>query len=299
MSNKIGGFRSFTTAIAFLLLLFLIFVAGVYYFFFQSNDIFDASLSSDKVAVVRVEGMITNSEETIRQVRKWGKDKSIKALVLRINSPGGAVAPSQEMYNEISKVAKKKPVVASMGTLAASGGYYIAVACNKIMADPGTLTGSIGVIMMFDNFEKLMDKIGMKSLVFKSGQFKDTGSPFREVTEDDKKLIHGIIDSIYTQFITDVAKGRQMDIEEVRKLADGRIYTGQQALDLKLVDELGGMQDAIKVASTLAGIDGEPKVVEEEEEKSFLRYILGEEINSKITERAKLSSGAYFLWPAW
>ncbi len=287
------------TALLFLMLLLMLFGMGVYYFFFPSEDLFEASMTGEKVAVVRVEGMIVDSEETNRQIKKWAKDKSVKAIVLRIDSPGGAVAPSQEIYNALLRAKEKKPVIASMGSVAASGGYYIAVACDKIIADPGTLTGSIGVIMMFDNFEKLWDKIGLKSVVFKSGKFKDTGSPFREVTDEDKALIQGIIDDIYTQFITDVAAGRQMDLEEVRKLADGRIYTGKQALDRKLVDEMGGMQVAINTAGELAKIDGEPKIVEEEEEESFLRWMLGDELNSKIAESVKPKSGAYYLWPAW
>ncbi|VAX25056.1 signal peptide peptidase SppA, 36K type, partial [hydrothermal vent metagenome] len=195
---------------AFFILLLLaiaggLFIAALSYLFFPSdNGILATTLSNNKIAVVRIKGVILDSENTIDQIRRWTKDEDVKAIILRINSPGGAVAPSQEIYSEVIKAAKKKPVITSMGTVAASGGYYIAAASARIIADPGTLTGSIGVIMMFSNFQKLMEKIGLESVVLKSGKFKDTGSPYRPFTKDDRELLQGVINSIYIQFITDV-----------------------------------------------------------------------------------------------
>lgn len=277
-----------------------LFMAAVSYMFFPSNDgLLTVTLSSNKIAIVRIEGVILDGENTINEIRRWTKDDNVKAIVLRINSPGGAVAPSQEIYSEVLKASKKKPVIASMGTVAASGGYYIADATKRIIADPGTLTGSIGVIMMFSNFEKLMEKVGLESIVLKSGKFKDTGSPYRPFTEDDRALLQGVIDSIYGQFVDDVAKGRGMDVEQVRKLADGRIYTGAQALENKLVDQLGTMRDAIDVAAKMANMVGEPVIVEDLGEQGFLKWLLGDELNIKLPGTTGLSSGVYYLWPSW
>jgi len=290
---------------AFFILLFLaiaggLFIAAISYLFFPSGDgILATTLSSNKIAIVRIKGVILDSENTINQIRRWKKDEDVKAIILRINSPGGAVAPSQEIYSEVVKASKKKPVITSMGTVAASGGYYIAAASAHIIADPGTLTGSIGVIMMFSNFQKLMEKIGLESVVLKSGKFKDTGSPYRPFTKDDRELLQGVINSIYIQFVTDVASGRGMDIDDVRKLADGRVYTGEQALENKLVDQLGTMRDAIDVAAKMANMQAEPVIVEDKGEPGFLKWLLGDELNMKIPGTTGLSSGVYYLWPSW
>jgi len=290
---------------AFLILFFLaiigaLFIGGVSYLFFPSDDgILATTLSSDKIAIVRIKGVILDSEDTIDQVRRWTKDEDVKAIILRINSPGGAVAPSQEIYSAVIKASRKKPVIASMGTVAASGGYYIAAACKRIIADPGTLTGSIGVIMMFSNFQKLMEKVGLESVVLKSGKFKDTGSPYRPFTKEDRELLQGVISNIYIQFITDVASGRNMDIDDVRKLADGRVYTGKQALENSLVDQLGTMRDAIDTAAKMANMKVEPVIVEDKGEPGFLKWLLGDELDMKIPGNAGLSSGVYFLWSSW
>ncbi|VAX14964.1 signal peptide peptidase SppA, 36K type [hydrothermal vent metagenome] len=290
---------------AFLILFFLavgggLFIAAIAYLFFPSDDgILATTLSSNKIAIVRIKGVILDSEHTINQIRRWTKDEDVKAIILRINSPGGAVAPSQEIYSEVIKASKKKPLITSMGTVAASGGYYIAAASARIIADPGTLTGSIGVIMMFSNFQKLMDKIGLESVVLKSGKFKDTGSPYRPFTKEDRELLQGVIKSIYTQFVTDVASGRNMDIDDVRKLADGRVYTGEQALENGLVDQLGTMRDAIDIAAKMADMKAEPVIVEDKGEPGFLKWLLGDELDMKIPGTAGLSSGVYYLWPSW
>jgi protease-4 len=184
------------------------------------------------------------------------------------------VVVSQDIYNAVKNAKKEgKIVVASMGTVAASGGYYVAAAADKIVASPGTLTGSIGVKMEFANVEKLLEKIGVKGMVVKSGEYKDVGSPFRDMTDPERKLLQGVIDDVQTQFVEAVAEGRKLPIAEVRAIADGRIFTGRQALELKLVDHLGDLTESIRVAGDLAGIKGKPKVVEKKKKVPFLEYL--------------------------
>jgi len=213
------------------------------------------------VGLVEVKGMILDSRETVRQLRHFLKKDNIKAVVLRVDSPGGVVAPSQEIYEEVKKFAAKKKIVVSMGSLAASGGYYISAPATLIFANPGTITASIGVIIKLSNIEALMDKIGIKSTVIKTGKFKDSGSPVRELTAEDRAMFQSVIDSTHNQFIKAVASGRKLPEDEVRRIADGRVLSGEQALALKLVDRLGTFQDAIEEAGKLAGIKGEPEVI--------------------------------------
>ncbi len=225
----------------------------------------DLDLSTeDRVALVRVEGVILDSQATVGELKRFGENPSIKAIVLRIDSPGGGVVPSQEIYDAVRRVRNKsnKAVVASMGTVAASGGYYIAAATDRIIANPGTLTGSIGVIMELANVEGLLKKIGVEGVVVKSGRFKDIGSPLRKMGDDERRLLQSVMDDVHRQFIEAVAEGRALEVSDVQALADGRIFTGRQAKDAKLVDELGDLEDAIQLAADLAGIEGEPKVVE-------------------------------------
>jgi protease IV len=221
-------------------------------------------LGGEKVGVIRIEGVITDSRETIDELRRFRDNPSIKAVVLRIDSPGGGVVPSQEIHAELLKARKdgRLKVIASMGNLAASGGYYIAVATDKIVANPGTLTGSIGVIMELANVQGLLEKVGVQSVVIKSGRYKDLASPFRAMSAEDRALLQSVLDDVHDQFIRAVATGRALKVEQVRDLADGRIFTGRQARTAKLVDELGDLQDAIKLAARLVGIEGEPRVVE-------------------------------------
>lgn len=214
-----------------------------------------------KIALVRIEGPIMDSKNAVDEIKEYSKDASIRAILLRIDSPGGAVAPSQEIYSEVKKAAAKKAVVVSMGSVAASGGYYIACPATKIVANPGTLTGSIGVIMEIPNIEGLMNKIGVKTEVIKSGKNKDIGSMFRAMKPEEKELLQGVMDNVHEQFIRAVAEGRKINIDEVRKIADGRIFTGEQAKETGLVNDLGTLEDATKIAATLAGIKEEPEVV--------------------------------------
>jgi protease IV len=211
-----------------------------------------------KIGIVEVKGVISESDDVVDALKTFSKSSTVKAVVVRIESPGGGVAPSQEIYQAIRDLRKDKPVIASMGGVAASGGYYIASACDTIMANPGTLTGSIGVIMELGNVEGLLQKLGVQPEVLKAGAYKDMGSLVRPMTEAERGLFQDMIDSVHTQFITDVAAGRGMNKDQVRGLADGRIFSGEQAKLAGLVDELGGLEDAIALAQSKAGLEGEP-----------------------------------------
>ncbi len=246
-------------------LLFWVIVIGLGLTVLSSLIFPDLDLSlEDRIALIRVEGVILDAQPTVWELKKFGDSPSVNAIVLRIDSPGGGVVPSQEIYDAVKRVRNKsnKAVVASMGTVAASGGYYIASATDRIMANPGTLTGSIGVIMEMANLEGLLKKIGVEGVVIKSGRFKDIGSPLRKMSDEDRQLLQAVMDDVHQQFIQAVAEGRSLDIAEVQPLADGRIFTGRQAKEAKLVDELGDLDDAIRLAADLAGIEGEPRVVE-------------------------------------
>lgn len=232
------------------------------------------TVGGGNVALVKIEGLLVSSENIVDELNDYAEDSSIKAVVMRIDSPGGGVVPSQEIFNAVKHMKQEgKKVVVSMGSVAASGGYYIAAAADKVVANPGTLTGSIGVKMEFANVEKLLDKIGIKGMVVKAGQYKDIGSPFRDMTEPEKKLLQDVIDDVHSQFIEAVSEGRGLPKEDVAAIADGRIFTGRQALSLKLVDQLGDLEDSIKLAGVLAGIKGKPKIVEKKKKIPFLDYL--------------------------
>lgn len=222
----------------------------------------DAGLTSKEgIGLIEVKGMILDSKETNRQLRYFLKKDSVKAVVLRVDSPGGIVAPSQEIYSEVKKFAAKKKIIVSMGSLAASGGYYISAPATMIYANPGTITASIGVILKLSNIESLMDKIGIKSYTLKTGKYKDSGSPLRQFSAEDRAMLQSVIDNTHQQFVRAVAEGRKLPIEDVRKIADGRILSGEQAVGHKLVDRLGTLQDAIDEAGRQAGIAGDPELL--------------------------------------
>ena len=239
----------------------------------------------ERVGVISVSGMISDSESTIEQLKKFVKDDSVKAIVLRINSPGGGVAPSQEIYEEVKKARAKKPILSSLGALAASGGYYIACATQRVYANPGTITGSIGVIMPFMNVKDLVEKLGVKGMTVKSGAFKDMGSPLRDMTPGERELLQGVVDNVHLQFVNAVADGRNLDREHVLRIADGRIFTGEQAKGLGLVDVLGNLEDAISDAGKIGKISGEPKVVTIPKKKISFLELLREETRSLIDEK--------------
>jgi protease-4 len=245
----------------------------------------------EHVGVVTVEGIIRNSQEITRQLDDFGKDNNVKAVVVRIDSPGGGVTPAQEIHDAILSLKKKKKVVASMGAIAASGGYLIACAADRIVANPGTVTGSISAIMHFANVEELLKKIGLKSSVVKSGRFKDIGSPTRPMTDDEKALIQSLVDDIYDQFLDVVAKDRRISKDDLRKIADGRLFTGRQARKLGLVDELGDLNYAVHLAGALSGIKGEPDVVYPAKKKStFWELILQQAVTTMAAEIQKVES---------
>ena len=229
----------------------------------------------EKVALIRIEGMIMDSKDTVDEIKEYVKDPSIKVIVLRIDSPGGAVAPAQEIYEEVRKAATKKKVIVSMGSIAASGGYYIASPATKIVANPGTLTGSIGVIMEIPNIEGLMNKLGIKTEVVKSGRHKDMASLFRGIKKEEREILQNVLDDVHDQFIKAVAEGRKMLYDDVKKIADGRIFTGGQALKAGLIDELGSLEDAVQTAAKLSGIKGEPVVISKKERFSLINLLRG------------------------
>lgn len=228
----------------------------------------------EKVGVIEINGIIAESKNVLNYLKRFREDNSIKAIVIRVDSPGGAVGPSQEIFREIRKTSASKKVVASMGTIATSGGYYVAAGANGIVANPGTITGSIGVIMGFTNYEELLQKIGLVPIVIKSGEYKDIGSPVREMKPEEKKILQEFAKKIHRQFIKDIVDGRKMDMEKVESLADGRIFTGQESKKFGLVDRLGNLEDAIEWAGELGGIKGKIATVYAKEKNfSLLRYI--------------------------
>lgn len=248
-------------------------------------------ITREKVGVVPLEGIIgvdVVSDEIVEQLDSFMDNPSVKAIVIRITSPGGSVGPSQEIYDKIRAVSEEKHVVASMADVAASGGYYVAAAADRIVANPGTITGSIGVIAQFPNLTGLFEKIGISQSVIKSGEFKDVGNPLRPLTEAERALMQGVIDDVYDQFVTAIVEGRNMDREAVLPYADGRIFTGRQALSYGFVDELGGLEAAIKLAGELGGIEGEPAVLYPEKKfKSVMDLFLGQGAES-LLNRARL-----------
>ena len=228
------------------------------------NTMSDDGLSpgGPRVAVVEIEGIIVDGATAVRELREHADNPAVKAVILRINSPGGVVAPTQEIFAAIQRVRKGgKPVIASLGAVAASGGYYVATAADRIYANPGTLTGSIGVVMQMANIEGLLKKVGVDYVVVKSGSYKDIGNFARTMTPEERKILQALLDDVYSQFVDAVAEGRGLDRKEVLAFADGRIYSGQQAQALKMVDDLGGLEDAVEAAGKLANISGRPKLI--------------------------------------
>ncbi len=258
----------------------------------KRNSAFDFG---ENVGIVEVKGVIADPEPILTQLKEMRTNENVKAIVVRIDSPGGGVGPSQEIYDEVRKTKQVKKVVASMGAIAASGGYYVAAAADHIVANAGTITGSISVIMEFANLEELLHKIGVGAFVIKSGEFKDVGSPLREMTADEKRLLQGFIENVHEQFVTAIVDGRNMPREKVEAIADGRILSGEQAKDLGLLDSIGNFEDAIELAGQLGGIKGEPSVVYAKKRKfSLLEYVLNPSELTHILDRmtgAALRSG--------
>lgn len=268
----------------------------------QPDEEWDLSFSSgDQVAMLEVYGTIYDAKPFVDQLKTFRKQSQIKALVLHINSPGGGAAASQEIYKEILRFKKEshKKVVAAMGSVAASGGYYIACAADKIVANPATITGSIGVIAEWINWGELMNWAKLKNEIIKSGEFKDAGNPFRPLTDSERRYFQGLIDGLYSQFVNDVALGRHMKVPEIKSLADGRVFTGEDAQQKGLVDELGTLQDAIRLAGKIANLRGEPKVVTIKKKKASVWDILTSDASPIIPFSADPSQSSIrfeYLW---
>lgn len=250
-----------------------LFVVSLFAMMIMMSDGEGYSGVGERIAVIPVEGVINDqmAKTVNRHLKQYGNDSRVKAIILRVDSPGGGVSPSQEIYREVKRVKdeKKKKVVVSMGSVAASGGYYIACPADRIYANPGTVTGSIGVIAEWVNYKDLISWAKVKPVVFKSGEFKDTGSPTRDLTEPERKYFQAMIDELYNQFVGAVkdgrlgrgAQGSELNQERVKALADGRVYTGESALKYGLIDAIGNYEDALKATATMVGIKGEPQVV--------------------------------------
>jgi len=276
-----------------------LFLVSLYALSYLSNP--EESLwGGEKIAIIEVRGVILDPQPIVEKLVKLRKNEKVKAIVLRIDSPGGGVGPAQEIFAEVKKTQKEKKILVSMGSVAASGGYYIACAADKILANPGSITGSIGVIVESLNVEELLRKLGLRSMVVKSGKHKDLGSPLRPMSEEEKKLLQGVLDSVHEQFIRAVAEGRKLPVEKVRELADGRIFSGEQARELGLVDELGTLEDTLAMAATLAGIRGEPEIIYPEKKRFSLFDLLLQESVSKIVESLRESApplNFLYSWP--
>jgi protease-4 len=285
------GFRNNHPVLLGLLILagiFLLFWGGVSLLFTaavsrgDSTEIFS---KKNGIGVVELKGLIVSPEETIETLTAFRKKENVKAVILRIDSPGGAVGAAQEIFTEVQRTNEVKPVIASLGSIGASGGYYAALGAEEIVASPGTLTGSVGVIIKFSNFKELFDKIGYKSEVVKSGLMKDIGAPDRAMTEAERELIQKLIDNVHAQFIQAVAQQRRLPEERVRELADGRVFSGEQALENGLIDRLGNYTDAVRLAASLSGLDEEePHLIYQEKERYSLFRLLTGEVRERVVK---------------
>ena len=230
----------------------------------------------DRIQVVDVEGELVDSRPIIEQLKRHEDNKSVRAILLNVDSPGGGVAVAQEIHKEIKRLREEKGkiIVAYMSSVGASGAYYISCPATRIIANPGTIVGSIGVIAEWVNYGDLLEWAKLKNVIFKTGEFKDTGTPTRPLTDREKAYFQGLIDDMYVQFVEAVADGRKLDVERVRSLADGRVYTGREARAKKLIDEIGNFQDAVNLTASLAGITGKPNLVRATRQRVTLLDVL-------------------------
>jgi protease-4 len=281
--------------------LFLMAVFTLVYISVKADQDSGFSGFGDKIAIVEVEGVIIEPRTVSEHLKKYGDDDSIKAIILHINTPGGGVAASQEIHDAVKRVRekKKKRIVAAIETVGASGGYYIASATDKIYADPGSVVGSIGVIAQYFNYGELVRWMKLKDITLKTGEFKDTGNPTRDLTPAEREYLQKLMDDMHMQFVRAVSEGRKMKEEEVKVLADGRVWTGQQALPLKLVDQLGDFRAAVEDTAKSVGIEGEPVLVRPTQERKTLLDLLFSDVSRWLPDRAKLLEshvGFYYLW---
>jgi protease-4 len=241
----------------------------------------ERNFGKPQIGVLKIKGVIVDAEEYLMSLRKLARNRNVKAIVVRINSPGGSVGAAQEIYEELKKIRKIKPVIVSMGSVAASGGYYVALGGKEIFALPGTITGSIGVILQIPNLQKLFKKLGIETETIKSGAYKDTGSFYRPLTSKERKYLKKKVEIIHQQFMKTISKERKISLEKVKTIADGRIFTGEEALKLGLIDKIGNFWDAVDEAKRLAGVK-EAKLVFMPEKKSFISKLFEEKSLNKI-----------------
>ncbi len=252
-----------------LFILFIFFWVLILVFLSTTDDSMRIGRGNN-VAVVEIDGIIVDAGNVVRQIKKYRDNRNVNAILLRVDSPGGGVAASQEIYEEVKKTVENgKPVVVSMGAVAASGGYYVSLPASSIVANPGTITGSIGVISQFFHLDELFDKVGVDVTIIKSGRYKDAGSMYRDMEEFERAYWQELMDDVYLQFISAVAEARNFDIDKTLELAEGKIYTGRQAYELGLIDTLGTYEDAVRIAAALSGIDDDPDIIKERPRRTF------------------------------
>jgi protease-4 len=290
----IGGGAFFLFILAVFALVYITLHSG------QQTASFGGSFG-DKIAVVDLEGVILSPKSTVDQLKKYADDDSVKAIILHVNSPGGGVAASEEIYREVKRIRdeKKKRIVAAIESVGASGAYYVSSATNKIYADEGSIVGSIGVISEWVNYGDLLHWAKLKAIVMKAGEFKDTGNPTREMTPSEQQYLQSLIDNMHSQFIQAVADGRKMKYQDVKVIADGKVWTGQQAASMKLIDQVADFQAAVKDTAKSVGISGEPTLVRPEKERKTVLDLLFGDISQYLPTREKLMEqqmGFYYLW---
>ncbi len=281
--------------------LFMLAVFTLVYFSMRTDSRAEFAGFGDKIGVIDLDGVILSPQDTVHDLKKFGDDSSIKAIILHVNTPGGGAAASEEIYREVRRIRdeKKKRIVASIETVGASGGYYVSSGANKIFANEASIVGSIGVIAEWYNYEELIKWAKLKAITLKAGEFKDTGSPTREMTPAEREYMQGLIDNMHQQFIHAVADGRKMKDEEIKSIANGKVWTGQQAKDLKLVDEIGDFEACVKDTAKSVGIKGEPTLVRPIERRRTLSDLLFGDISDFLPSKAKLMEtqvGFYYLW---
>jgi protease-4 len=290
----IGGGAFFLFVLAVFTLVYFTLHAG-------SDDATSMSAFGDKIGVVDLDGVILDPKTVVGQLKKFGDDDSIKAIIIHVNSPGGGVAASEEIYREVKRLRdeKKKKIVASIETVGASGAYYVSSATNKIFADNGSVVGSIGVIAEWVNYGDLMRWAKLKPEILKVGEFKDTGDPTREMTPAERQYMQSLIDNMYVQFVQAVADGRHAKVADIKSIADGRVWTGQEALSMHLIDQIGDFQEAVKDTAKSVGIKGEPTLVRPERNRQSVLDLLFGDVSQYIPTREKLMDnhmGFYYLW---
>src|SRR5579862_6627976 len=284
--------------------LFTLFVVAVFslvYLSFSGRDDESFTGFGSKIAVVDLDGVIFSPKQIVPQLKKFADDDSIKAIIIHVNSPGGGVAASEEIYREVKRIRdeKKKRIVASIETVGASGAYYVSSATNKIYADNGSIVGSIGVIAEWVNYGELLQWAKLKQITLKAGEFKDTGSPVRDLTPAEREYMQGMIDNMHTQFIQAVADGRKLKFDDVKTIANGKVWTGQQAVPMKLIDQVGDFQAAVEDTAKSVGIRGEPVLVRPERDKKTLADLLFGDLSEWLPSREKLMDqhvGFYYMW---